>query len=144
MCRILVIYGSFAKETYNLIDPSNCSHPLLSSCLSRSLSVLHSVLHSISISKKRQSISTMPFRCLSVCLSFFTSAYESLCVAVCVALCVAVCVALKIYVYIHRCREKRQSISMMPLRCLGVSLCCTLCCMLCCTRCCNLSLCLHP
>jgi len=29
-CRILsLLYGSFAKETYNFIDPTNQSHPII-------------------------------------------------------------------------------------------------------------------
>jgi len=34
-CRILsLLYVSFAKETYNLIDPTKCSHPIVC-CVSR-------------------------------------------------------------------------------------------------------------
>ena len=37
-CRIAsLLKVSFAKETYNLIDPTNCSHPILS-CPARILS----------------------------------------------------------------------------------------------------------
>ena len=29
-CEVLLPFeGSFAKETYNFIDPTNCSHPIL-------------------------------------------------------------------------------------------------------------------
>ena len=46
-CRILsLLLGSFAKETYNLIDPTNQSHPI-TALLGSSKTIVHSVLHCV-------------------------------------------------------------------------------------------------
>jgi len=75
-------WGSFAKETYNLIDPTDRSHPIL-----HCASVCFDCVCLCACASFRGIITTYPCMCVCTCVCVCVCARARVCVCVCSYVC---------------------------------------------------------
>ena len=93
-----------AKETYNLIDPTDRSHPIKVERRS------HSLTRKPGTRRWTQCVYIWVCICLCMCLCVRAHQCTCVCVRVCVCICayVCVCVCVRVYMYVCMCAHMRS------------------------------------